>query len=308
MSARLQHQVATPRIAEPRVKPRPAGKSAFEELCRTVEGYLSKASDARKRLLDGPYDAKLLHAWRVSLRRVTATLKDIATLSDDDLGDVLDYLRHCREATGSCRDLDILVQETLPGFIDQAGSKRNDHGAVQQHLLEQQQRAHRQAMAALRKHSLVVPLRAWRRWVDTLEPPSDKAVRKAAAAAIEQRYVTLKKRAEKLDGGQKRLHRLRSAAKKLRYSIELYQHAFPKHTASTWLKPLAELQTHLGLAHDRMMARRMFGELVATEHAQGLTKPFRRWSKRTGYVAAEQAMHALTALDDLEPYWRNRAH
>lgn len=308
MRARLQHQVAQPRVTETKRKPRAASPSVFEQIRQAVDGHLAKASDARKRLLEGSYDPKLLHAWRVSLRRVTATLSDLAKLSDDNLSDVLAYLRQCREATGACRDLDILIQETLPGFAAEESGKQAKLSAVQAHLLERQQETRRQAVAALHKFSLAAPVRAWRHWADALEPPTDRTMQKAAAVAIERRFVTLKKRMAKLDGGQKRLHRLRAAAKKLRYSIELYQHAFPKHAAAAWLKQLADLQTHLGEAHDRMMGRQLFGELVDTEHGDAVRKPFRRWSKRTGYQAAEQAMHSLATLDELSPYWRHRAH
>src|SRR5215469_18400170 len=107
MSARLQRRVTPPRV-------RAEKPSEFERIRLALDGHLTKALDARKQLLDATYDPKLLHAWRVGLRRVTATLKDVARFSDDNLDDVLAYLRQCREATGSCRDIDILSDATLP--------------------------------------------------------------------------------------------------------------------------------------------------------------------------------------------------
>src|SRR5579859_7619397 len=117
MNARLQQRVTPSRVPAGSPRKRPESLSEFDRIRHTIDGYLAKAAEARKRLLEEPYDPKLLHAWRVSLRRVTATLKDVATLSDDDLNDVLKYLRTCRETTGQCRDIDILAQETLPAFI-----------------------------------------------------------------------------------------------------------------------------------------------------------------------------------------------
>lgn len=293
------------RVSRARAPASSGPHSQFDYVRQALEGYLAKAADARKRLLEEPYDTKLLHAWRVNLRRVTATLKDVARLSDDDdLRDVRDYLRHCREATGQCRDIDILAQETLPAFIDENGDQATMASAAQKSLAGRQEEAHQLAVAALKKNSLAMPLRSWRHWVATLEPPTDNRVRKTAAAAIEQRYGTVKKRVAKLDGSQKRLHRLRSAIKKLRYSIDLYRHAFPKQVSNAWLKQLADLQGHLGLAHDRMMGRQLWTMVANAEDDAPLAKPFRRWGKRTAYEASEKATHSLARLDHLSHYWR----
>ena len=293
------------RVSRPRAPTARKPHSQFDYVRLALDGYLAKASDARRRLQEEPYDTKLLHAWRVNLRRVTATLKDVARLSDDDdLRDVQDYLRSCREATGQCRDIDILAQETLPAFINENDDKASAATGAQKTLADQQEAAHRQAIAALKKHNLAVPLRSWRHWVATLEPPTDGRVRKIAAAAIEKRYGTMKKRAAKLDGSQKRLHRLRSAIKKLRYSIDLYRHAFPKQLPNAWLKQLADLQGHLGLAHDRMMGRQLWDTAVSVEGEAPLSKPFRRWGKRTAYAASEKATPSLAKLDNLSHFWR----
>ncbi|WP_430390157.1 CHAD domain-containing protein [Dyella sp. 20L07] len=308
MNARLQQRAAPSRVSGAQAKARPDTSSAFDHIRQTMDGYLAKAADARKRLLEGPYDPKLLHAWRVNLRRVTATLKDVATLSDDDLRDLLSYLRSCREATGQCRDIDILAQETLPGFAENDSGKKAGIDGSHKDLAKERQQAHRDAVAALKKHSLTIPRQAWRHWAESLDPPTNRTVRKMAAAAIAQNYNRLKKRASKLDGGQKRLHRLRSAAKKLRYSIELYQPAFPKAATDAWLKQLADLQTHLGLAHDRMTGRKLMVSLLPSQDDANPIKPFRRWAKRTAYEASKKATQSLAKLDQLTLYWHDHAH
>lgn len=301
MSARLQRRVTPPHARAEKL-------SEFERIRQALDGHLAKAVDAREHLLESSYDPKLLHAWRVGLRRVTATLKDVARFSDDNLDDVLEYLRLCREATGACRDLDILAQETLPAFVGKDGAKAEEAQRLADAVAKQQQQAHRQALSALREHSLAIPLQAWRHWANTLEPPTDSAVRHAAAVAIEQRFNALKKRASKLDGGQKRLHRLRSATKKLRYNIELYQHVFPKQNVTSWLKHLADLQGHLGTAHDRMMGRKLVGSLMVTETDLPKLKAFRRWSKQTAFESSKNALTSLAKLQKLSPYWRAHAH
>jgi CHAD domain-containing protein len=305
MNARLQHRATSSRVSRGRTKAKRVAASQFDHVRQTLDGYLVKALDARKRLLEAPYDPKSLHAWRVNLRRVTATLKDVARLSDDDdLRDVLSYLRTCREATGQCRDIDILAQETLPAFLETNRDKASDASTSQAVLTKKQKDVHRQAVVALKKSSLTNPLQSWRHWAESLEPPTDAQIRKTAAAAIEQRFRTIKKRAAKLDGSQKRLHRLRSATKKLRYSIELYQHAFPKRASTAWLNRLTDLQSHLGVAHDRMMGRQLLTVILNAEESAALSKPFRRWGKRTAYEASRKATQSMAKLDHLSHYWR----
>ncbi|MHA6203399.1 CHAD domain-containing protein [Dyella soli] len=304
MNARLQHRSPSTRASRPHREARSGALSEFDRIRRTLDGYLEKAGNARKRLLGGPYDPKLLHAWRVSLRRVIATLNGLARLSDDDLGDVLGYLRQCREATGQCRDIDILAQETLPAFMGESPPSPADTMLLQQALAEQQRLAHEHALAALKKADITTPIRAWRRWCDSLEAPTDRLVRATAARVIEDRYSTLKKRAAQLDGGRKRLHRLRTATKKLRYNVELYQELFPRRTVDHWLDQLADLQTHLGLAHDRMMGRNMLTTLVPADNHGAVAKPFRRWTKHTAYEASHKATQSLAKLDKLGRYWR----
>lgn len=283
-------------------------RSQFERICQALDDCFGKALDARKRLLEQPYDDKLLHAWRVSLRRITATLKDLAALSDDDLSDVLAYLKSCREATGQSRDLDILAQDTLPAFLAKENADAAGVDAARHALSERQQQAHKQAIVELKKHPLTASLQSWHHWMQSVEPPTDNQIRKLAAAALQQRWSTLKKRASRLDGSQKRLHRLRSATKKMRYSIELYQHAFSKQATSAWLKQLAGLQSHLGQAHDHMTGRTLIRDFLVAEDTQRLLKPFRGWSRRAAYQASEAAMQSLKKLEKLDAYWRKAAH
>lgn len=304
MSTRLHQSAASPRGTSRQAKAHGHASSTFDRLRTALDGYFAKAAESRKRLLEEPYDPKLLHNWRVSLRRITATLRDLARFSDDDLDDVRGYLGECRDATGQTRDLDILMAETLPAFTEKAHAQGAAMEPLRKALAEQQQQAHHDAVTALKRYHLGVPTRAWHHWTQSLEPPTDGMVRKLAATAIERRYDALKKRAAKLDGGQKRLHRFRTTTKKLRYTIELYQPAFGKQAVAAWIKQLADLQGHLGLAHDRLMARK----LVVAMDASDTFKPLRRWAKRTAYDASKKALQSMDKLERLTPFWRQNAH
>lgn len=305
MNARLQHRASSSRVSRVRPKAPPGNHSAFDEVRRMVDGYFAKAADARKQLLEQPYTPKQLHAWRVGLRRITATINKVTDLSDDRLEDVQAYLRACRETTGRCRDIDILVLETLPAFLRECEVIPPPAATMQQSIMALQEQAHTQAVAALKKVSLTMSMQSWQHWADALDPPGNERLRKSAAEIIDERFHTVIKRIAKLDGGKKRLHRLRAAIKKLRYSMELYQHQFPKRAVTRWLEQLANLQTHFGLAHDRMMARELVAALPIAESDRAPVKAFRKWAKKSAYEASKKATQSLTKLNKLDLYWHN---
>ncbi len=304
MIASLQHSATASGAARTRARAKSHGASAFERIRQNLDGYLGKAVDARKRLLEQSYDPKQLHAWRVGLRRVTATLSSVTRLSDDGLEDVISHLRACREITGHCRDIDILAQETLPAFLRECPVIPPPAAVMQQAIAELQAQAHAQITASIKKTSLAIPVQAWRHWAAAIDPPSDRRIRENASAVIDGRFNIVKKRIAKLNGGRKRLHRLRAAIKKLRYSMELYQHLFPKRAASAWLKQLADLQGHLGLAHDRLMGQDLVATLTLADSQMDPVKAFRRWARKSAYDATSRMTLSLTKLDKLNPYWR----
>jgi CHAD domain-containing protein len=304
MSARLRHRASAKPASRSPSRGKSGAASAFDRVRQSLDDYLGKALGARQRLIEQAYDPKQLHAWRVSLRRVTATLNSVTQLSDDDLNDVRAHLRVCREATGHCRDIDILTQETLPAFLRECAVIPPPAATMQRVVVELQDQARAEAIAALKKSSLAIPVQSWRHWADAVEPPSDGRILESASAAINHRFSTVKKRVAKLDGGKKSLHRLRAAIKKLRYSMELYQSLFPKRAVTPWLERLTDLQSHLGLAHDRMMGRELVATLPLASSDKDPVKAFRRWSKRSAYEASRKAALSLTKLDKLNHYWR----
>lgn len=275
----------------------------FRRCCRAIDGYLQKAEQARVDLLL-QYDAKRLHTWRVNLRRVTATLDKLIHIhAGDEATALLETLKQHRDATGSSRDLDILAEETLPAFAtEHPGSIPTP--ALWQKLEQQRNQARRDMLDALREHSLAPWIADFNAWSQKHAAPSDKTLRHAASAAIESAHRKLYRRADKLDGGREPLHRMRTATKKLRYTIELFQHAFPHKAANAWLEALTDLQAQLGKAHDRMTGRNLGSILLADQSDEKFIKQLRRWSKRTAHRATIHADTSYKQLSKLEPYWR----
>ncbi|SFS13422.1 CHAD domain-containing protein [Dyella sp. OK004] len=276
----------------------PSGE-AFGALCHTYESYLDKAETARTELLRH-YRPKSLHAWRVGLRRITATLDRVAqALGGDEPQALIEQLKVFRNATGQARDIDILLDETLPAFIAQG---RFDD-AWQQALETRRAELHQRAVDGLRHTPLAPSLRAFRDWREARAPMTDQALRQLGAGLIEARLHQLHKRAERLEDGRKHLHRVRTTTKKLRYTMELFQPLFPRHATRHWLDQLAELQTHLGEAHDRMTGRALCREWLPEAKGHEELKAFRRWAKRTATDSTAKAASSLEQLWGLERYW-----
>ncbi|MGO4703231.1 CHAD domain-containing protein [Dyella sp. 2RAB6] len=303
MSA-IPHQ---PSQSIPRPRPPKAAKppSAIADLCATYDGYLAKASKARSALLR-KYEPKALHAWRVSLRRMTATLDHVAAALPGEQPDgVLAQLKDFRNATGGARDLDILLDETLPAFLAHGGHGDRLEGELLHALNARRVQGHQEAVEGLKKARLTTAIHHFHAWAETQRKVSDDELRAAAASVIDTRFRQLRKRAARMHEGRTRLHRARTATKKLRYTIELFQPLFPREATQAWLERLADVQTHLGEAHDRLTARALCRELLpqAREHAQ--LKALRRWAKETAAEAAGKAGHSLERLHKLGHYWRH---
>ena len=303
MSA-IPHQ---PSQSIPRPRPPKAAKppSAIADLCATYDGYLAKATKARAALLR-KYESKSLHAWRVSLRRITATLDRVAAALPGEQPDgVLAQLKEFRNATGGARDLDILLDETLPAFLAHGGHGDRLDGELLHALNTRRVHGHQEAIEGLKKARLTTAVHHFHAWAETHRNVTEDELRAAAASVIDTRFRQLRKRAARMHEGRIRLHRARTATKKLRYTIELFQPLFPREASQAWLEKLAEVQSHLGEAHDRLTARALCKELLpaSSEHAQ--LRALRKWAKHTSGEAAAKAEHSLERLDKLGHYWRH---
>jgi len=289
--------LAIPQTAPP--KGHPPTEDAFDALCRAYEGYLQKAETARGELLKH-YSPKALHAWRVNLRRLTATLDRVAAgLPGGRPQALLEQLKQFRNATGQARDIDILLDETLPAFTA--------HGPFESAWLKtlekQRETLHQQAVEGLRQAPLAAPIADLRAWRESHTAVTDDALRELACSLIGARFQQLHKRADRLNEGRKHLHRVRTTTKKLRYTMELFQSLFPRHASRAWLDQLADLQTHLGDAHDRMTGRALCREWLPEAGAQAQLKAFRRWARHTAHTSTATAEVSLQHLWKLPRYW-----
>lgn len=140
------------------------------------------------------------------------------------------------------------------------------------------------AVSLLRRHgekSLVAALKAWiegdslSQWQAQLKPCenlSAVAARKLVRLGVARAARRVRKRAAEIGKSMRALHKLRIAAKELRYALEF---------AGTATEPIAKLQTQLGDINDYRSARRLLKTIDGTTHLRrALAKKQRRKVRR----------------------------
>ena len=189
-----------------------------------------------------------VHNLRVAIRRLTQALVVVAPESKG-AKKTRRELKHLMQLAGNVRDCDINLK--LAGKL----------GASQEFL----SRLHRRRAAAERL--LNQELQNWdhpglmSEWKEKLVSATASA---PAHAAILRAVKRLFKRGTAAEESDKKLHPLRIAAKKLRYTLDLLDHCDQAH-----LQQIKELQTRLGDINDYETACRIAGEESASKRLIG---------------------------------------
>ena len=147
----------------------------------------------------------------------------------------------------------------------------------------------------------------------SMAPPSDEAalaelaVGPLAAQALDRSRRRLLRRvpAEPKPSAES-LHRMRIAAKKLRYAAEFFAAPYPRRKVRRYTDALAELQSVLGDANDASVAQRMI-EQAAQSGKKPLAPELRGLAQ--GWVAATEARardafgDAWKNFEQVKPFW-----
>ncbi|MDO8653965.1 MAG: CHAD domain-containing protein [Undibacterium sp.] len=226
------------------------------------------------------YDAESLHQMRVGLRRLHSALdlfKNILRLPDT-LQQELDWLT---TQLSTARDWDVLTTSTLPSLIETLAETDNDKNEMAELLLTAMSKTyekHKTAAAAVRSQryaSLIRILTNWTRhcgWRDAMSIQMQYCLQikttKFARNAIALSQHNLLKRGKKLrTGSPQARHRVRIAAKKMRYATEFFYSLGSVKRVQSFLTILSRFQDELGRLNDAAVAKHLLKELVS-EHAQ----------------------------------------
>ncbi|GGC89739.1 CYTH and CHAD domain-containing protein [Undibacterium terreum] len=209
-------------------------------------------------------DIECLHQMRVGLRRLRSALglcKEIVAVPLQVQKDIA----WLAVVLGAARDSDVLAHSILPvaaraaqaAYETQLGTLRS---AALSHA-EQQHAAAAAAIASPRYARLMLALSARAHGVLWPVPglldgqAADQAVRKFAHQAMALAHRKLRKRGRYIDNEDAGTrHRVRIAAKKLRYATEFFASLYPQKRTRPYIEALARLQDGLGELNDAASA------------------------------------------------------
>jgi CHAD domain-containing protein len=227
----------------------------------------------RDRALDWG-DPEGVHDMRVSSRRLRGALRDFMPyLHKRNLSIVLKQIRDVADALGAVRDQDVAIM----GLQKLATSAPVEAAAILDQLIRVREEIRNRARKDLQKSLQKGPLKQLQRdfvaAMDSATVNSKQPRLKNAQDKVEVTYRDLArstimerlKEVEKLSDGLYRplrikpLHKMRIAAKRFRYALELFEPCWGPGI-SMFAKKVAALQTSLGELHDSDIWIETFGE------------------------------------------------
>lgn len=239
-----------------------AGMSARQALLRGVANCLAHIRGNEWGVMAGT-DPESVHQARVGVRRLRALL---ALWRRAPLPVGLDAeLRWLAAVLGAARDWEVLAGQTLPQLLGAAAATDAAQAALLHAAAAVAAGKRRQAAAALM--SLRYQRLLWRleRWQASLPLQPALAVDDFADRQLHrcgQRLARRGRRKGGKGGGRlRRYHRLRIAAKQLRYAAELFYSLYRPQRLDPLLARLGQLQDALGLLNDSEAACALLRQL-----------------------------------------------
>jgi CHAD domain-containing protein len=247
-----------------------------------------------------------VHQARVASRRLREAVPVLTEgLHGSKRGKATRKIRRLTQALGSVRELDVTLG-LIDELADRPGVARSALAAVRASVIEERERRRKMMNERLETVNLeklsrrLTSVRA-----ALLNPTPDHNWRGVLAARIARRARRLDKAIDA--AGQiyapEALHRVRIAAKKLRYALEIAHESAGAPCAAT-LRTIKRVQDTLGRLHDLQILQHHVGQLAAT-HSRDLRTGLEALSRTIEsecrhlhgrYVALLPQLHG--ALDD----------
>ncbi|HET9024144.1 MAG TPA: CHAD domain-containing protein [Burkholderiaceae bacterium] len=246
-----------------------------------------------------------LHQARVALRRMRSAVR----LFDPDANDLprpmRARLRWLARVLGEARDWDVIMDDTLPRILAEAGTPLNDDGhRLRKAAAHAHERALARATAAVssRRYARLVLDAA--RWTMATELPASSPVGEIATALLDRAAGLLFEDARSFARlAPHRRHRVRILAKRLRYAMDLLASTVPAHGAADYVESLAHLQDSLGELTDAYMALELLTERVRDRSS---SKALEAWLASVEPLLAARAGREFSALARRSRPWHPR--
>lgn len=247
------------------------------------------------------HDVESLHQMRVGLRRLRSALsmfKEVIALPEE-LQQELTWLG---DELGAARDWDVLAGSTLAVIKSEDDKREVD--AIRQAALDKAKQMHDKAAVSIsspRYTKFILMISNWiqrQEWRNTLFTGDTHRLREPLNAFVREMLKNdqkrLIKRGSQLKGATpESRHRVRIAAKKMRYDTEFFQSLLPKKEVTSYVKELSALQDNLGWLNDVAVADNLLKDLQSGQTELAENAAFIR-----GYLSAridmdEKGLHKL---------------
>lgn len=245
-------------IADPRIPAREFAQAVLSERLEAVETLLPRAA------YHYSDDIEHVHQLRVSCRRAAAALRAFTPLMSEKPKKLKLWLGKIRDAAGPARDIDVLIsrycKEKAGAVSDYALPRlRKQRINVQKPLVKVAKRAN----SGKFDDAITQEIRL-------LESAKEKpTVAKYGQKAVRLAYLPFARLALLENPSSAKLHQLRIAGKRLRYSLELFHGLSPRSIDSAYAI-VEELQTRLGDINDHATAQKLYQSWLAAMPADAL--------------------------------------
>lgn len=239
-----------------------------------------------------------LHQMRVGFRRLRAALQAFsgAVPAPDDW---LEELRWIAGQLGAARDADVLAEVTLPSIAPVATGEADWpilQKVAEEHAIAEYRTA-ADAIQSSRYTTLVLRFHAWLLELELRDrEDGGMEIGRYAEKSLKKAHKSLTKRAGSLASRDAaRAHRVRIAAKKLRYTMEIFASLYSAGSTRKYVKALTGLQETLGRMNDAAVAAGLLRKLEARDGRTAFASAFVR-----GFLAAQ----AQAGWQDVEQCWK----
>jgi triphosphatase len=261
--------------------------------------------DGNAEVLRAGRDGEFLHQLRVGVRRLRSLLKFAAGMHDAaEIAAIDRGLVALSQVFGPARDWDVFATGTLAAIAPHLDDKEKQGFHRLRLRASRRRRLHRAAAQAeagsQRFTCLLLALGRLRIGLELAAPDLPAtALAYDALARSERRLRKRGKRLRQADAPTR--HRVRVAAKKLRYAAEFFAPLFRHAGANAYIDALAKLQGTLGHLNDMAAATRLIDELLAPARNDV------ELSRAAGIVRGWTAAMSARELERLPKSWRQFA-
>ena len=291
-----------------------SSNEAFKAVCWRCLNHLQANYRGASRGADPEY----VHQARVALRRLRSGMGAFAKLfPGGSAGPQAKLVHEMAAALGPAREWDVFTEQTLAPVMQQFPGHRGlaalERACARLRLAAN--RTARRALASRRYQLLVLGLGAWlgeEPWLAASWGKERQAwelpVRDHAVAVLDRYYRRLLKRGRGLNRlTLRRLHRLRIAAKKLRYAAGFFAPLFSRERTKPMLDALNDLQDVLGEISDCAAAPALIDG--ATAEARGPLRQQARmivshWNAAMLEDRRRKLKHIWRTIHGRERFWR----